>query len=213
MSGEIVFFKTMRQGKKKKKKSHSQNKRPLFCSVLLAQPLRTSFKLPVIDSVASEQELKEDLMLHGEIGFFLTEAFFNVSPRGADAASDQSHNRRSVVHLASGWPPLGLTGWMWTFKSKTHTRRYTHIHTCALGYAQEGMKAGREAQMDKSVHIKKKKKRQRWLFIIETLCHARDLWVTPLTRLSHKQITQVERPCLQQSGCSDRALSHFQPRC
>lgn len=128
MSGEIGFFKTMRQEKKKEKKSHSQNKRPLFCSVLLAQPLQTSFKLPVIDSVASEQELKEDLMLHGEIGFFLTEAFFNVSPRGADAASDQSHNRRSVVHLASGWPPLGLTGWMWTFKSKTHTQIHTHTY-------------------------------------------------------------------------------------
>lgn len=39
-------------------------------------------------------------------------------------------------------------------------RRYTNIHTCALGYAQEGMKAGREAQLDKSVHIKKKKKKR-----------------------------------------------------
>lgn len=121
-------------------------------------------------------------MLHTEIGF-LTKAFFNISPEGADAASDQSHNRRSVVRLASSWPLLGLIGWMWTFKSKPHMR------------TQSGMKVGKERHTHtQSWETVRTCKRELQLFIIKTLCHTQDVWIWAARHSweSHKQTTQAE---------------------
>lgn len=63
-------------------------------------------------------------MLHTEIRFLTWVLFF--PPKVADTALAQAHNRHSVVHSASSWPPLGLSPWMWTFRSKPLAHFYTH---------------------------------------------------------------------------------------
>lgn len=125
-------------------------------------------------------------MLHIEIGF-LTETFFSIPPEGADAASDQSHNRRSVVRLASCRPLLGLTGWMWTFKSKPH------MHT------QSGMKVAKETRTHTHTSTQNWEtvctcERELQLLIIKTPCHTQDVWIWAAHHSweSHRQTTQAE---------------------
>lgn len=128
----------------------------------------------------------------------------------------QLQTNHTTGTLLYTWHPLGLTGWMWTFKSKPHTHTHTSRH--------EGRQRGAHTLGKQCGYLL-------WLFIIKTPCHMQDVWMWAARHswLSHKQTTQVE-PELHWS-CNrtpfhrttsrarkyfkrlDRAHSNFQPCC
>lgn len=182
--------------------------------------MQTSLRPTVIDLVSSHSGLWGGLIL-AERNWSLDRGHFLTSlPKGADAASDLSHNRHSVVHLASSWPPLSLSGWMWTFKSKPHT----HTHT--------GMNGGREAHTLFGRGGRRKKWQLR-LFIIKTPCHTEDVWMCGQHAAHEEHINKQRKQNLSRDGREqphaatptgrrrgrekhfkrlDRGLSHFEPR-